>query len=101
MITPLSKAICTRQGSNLQPYDPKSYTPGRAGHLRAFARALPFTVIIIMVRQSPRVLRQSVSRRRRCNRYVTRLDDLLQEAGFDANLLLGFAEALAEDQNFS
>jgi hypothetical protein len=26
---------------------------------------------------------------------------LLQEAGFDANLLLGFAEALAEDQNFS
>jgi hypothetical protein len=35
------------------------------------------------------------------HRDVTRLDELLQDAGFEPNIASGFAEALAEDQNFS
>jgi hypothetical protein len=32
---------------------------------------------------------------------MTKLNLLLQEAGFETNMARGFAEALAEDQNFS
>jgi hypothetical protein len=35
------------------------------------------------------------------HRYVTRLNELLQEAGFDPNIVRGLAEALAEDQAFT